>query len=126
MHYQLEPYAQGKLVRILHGRAVDVAVDIREGSPWFGRHVRAELSGQGGEMLWIPPGFAHGFCALEEDTHLLYLQSAEYAPDAEQGIHPLDTALGIDWPTSHEPLLSDKDARLPGLSDCTANFTYVP
>ena len=116
LHYQLPPHAQGKLVRVLAGAAWDVALDLREGSPTFGRHVAVELSADNRHLLWIPPGFAHGFCALEDGTHFLYLQDAEYRPEAERGVHPLDPALGIAWPLpAEELLLSAKDNALPPL-----------
>ena len=121
LHYQLPPYAQGKLVRVAVGAAWDVAVDIRRGSSTFGRWVAAHLTAAGGEMLWIPPGFAHGFLALEEGTHLLYKCTAEYAGAAERGIRWDDSTLALPWPaqdTGGRPLthrVSEKDAALPPL-----------
>lgn len=119
LHFQLPPHAQGKLVRVAVGSAWDVAVDIRRRSSTFGRSVAASLSAEGGEMLWIPPGFAHGFLALEEGTHLLYKCTAEYAGAAERGIRWDDPTLALPWPT-HDPTgrpltyrVSDKDAALP-------------
>ncbi len=125
MHYQLEPHGQGKLVRVLRGAVLDVAIDLRRGSPWFGRHVAAELSAENRSLMWIPSGFAHGFCALEDDTHFLYLQTTEYAPEAEAGVNPFDPALGLEWPFPRDELtLSDKDVDLPPLSSARLNFDY--
>jgi len=125
LHYQLEPHAQGKLVRVLRGAVMDVAIDVRRGSPWFGQHVAIELSAENRQLLWIPPGFAHGFCALEDDTHFLYMQTAEYAPDAEAGINPFDPEIGLRWPFPHDDMtLSNKDLELPALSSALLNFDY--
>ncbi len=125
MHYQLEPAGQGKLVRVLRGAVLDVAIDVRRGSPWFGEHVAVELSGENRNLLWIPAGFAHGFCALEDDTHFLYVLTAEYAPKSEAGINPFDPALGIQWPFGRQELmLSDKDLALPPLTSARLNFAY--
>jgi dTDP-4-dehydrorhamnose 3,5-epimerase len=123
LHYQLRPQAQGKLVRALAGSVVDVAVDLRRDSPSFGNHVAARLDANAHAMMWIPEGFAHGFCALADDTRFLYMQTAEYAPGAERGIHPLDSELAIDWGLP-EPqlLLSAKDRQLPGISDAEHDF----
>jgi dTDP-4-dehydrorhamnose 3,5-epimerase len=116
LHYQLPPHEQGKLVRVVKGRSWDVAVDIRRGSPTFGRWFGLELSGANHAMLWIPGGFAHGFQVLEDDTHLLYQCTAEYHAAAEAGIRWDDPALGITWPL---PIanLSAKDRALPVLAD---------
>lgn len=99
LHYQLPPSGQGKLVRVVAGRVWDVAVDIRRGSATFGRCVGAELSAENGDMLWVPVGFAHGFVALEDDTHLTYKCTAEYDPARERAIRWDDPQLGIYWPT---------------------------
>ena len=126
LHYQLEPHAQGKLVRVLRGSVVDVAVDVRRGSPHYGRHVAIELDARHGGMMWIPPGFAHGFCALEDDTHFLYMQTAEYTPEAEDGFTPLDPELGIAWPFAEADLiLSGKDRELPPLAEARLNFEFA-
>jgi len=125
LHYQLEPHAQGKLVRVLRGSVLDIAVDVRRGSPHYGRHVAIELGADDGRMMWIPVGFAHGFCALTDDTHFLYLQTAEYKLDAEAGFTPLDPELGIEWPFAEEELiLSEKDRELPPLAGARLNFGY--
>ncbi|HEX3593632.1 MAG TPA: dTDP-4-dehydrorhamnose 3,5-epimerase, partial [Polyangiaceae bacterium] len=98
LHYQLEPHGMGKLVRVLSGSAFDVAVDIRRGSPTFGKWVARRLDFESREALWIPPGFAHGFLALEDDTLLLYKCSTTHTPEAERSIHYADPAIGIAWP----------------------------
>src|SRR5437867_11819194 len=111
LHYQLR-HPQGKLVRVTRGAAFDVAVDIRRGSPTFGRWVGAELSADNRRQLWIPEGFAHGFVALEEDTEFLYKTTDVYARECERAIVWNDSALGIRWPkvAGREPLLAPKDA----------------
>ncbi len=117
LHYQLPPHAQGKLVRVVKGSAFDVAVDIRRGSPTFGRWVGATLDARSHRQLWIPPGFAHGFLALEDDTHFLYKTTDFYARDCERAIVWNDPALGIDWPAlGMAPLLAAKDAGAPTLA----------
>ncbi|MEZ0394092.1 MAG: dTDP-4-dehydrorhamnose 3,5-epimerase [Desulfurococcaceae archaeon] len=121
LHYQLKPMEQGKLVTVISGRVVDVAVDIRKGSPWHGKHVIAELAP--GKLLWIPPGFAHGFQALE-DTYLLYLTTKEYSPQHERCIRWDDPELGIPWPIREGVILSERDRRCPGLREAESNFGY--
>lgn len=123
LHYQLNPKAQGKLVRCVRGKIWDVAVDIRKGSPWFGKWVAVELSEVNKLMLWIPPGFAHGFVALKDNTEVIYKVTAEYAPELDRGILWCDPELGIDWPIK-EPILSEKDAKLPRLKDAENNFVF--
>jgi dTDP-4-dehydrorhamnose 3,5-epimerase len=115
LHYQLPPHAQGKLVRVTQGSAFDVAVDIRVGSPTFGQWVGAELSADNKRQLWIPEGFAHGFVALEDNTHFLYKTTDTYAKDCERSILWSDEAIGIEWPLSAEPLVAPKDAAAPTL-----------
>jgi dTDP-4-dehydrorhamnose 3,5-epimerase len=113
LHYQLPPRAQGKLVRVVRGRVWDVAVDIRRSSATWGRWVGAELSAETGEMLWVPPGFAHGFVALEDDTHLTYKCTNEYHKESERAISWDDPDLAIAWPdlpSGAEYRLSEKDA----------------
>jgi dTDP-4-dehydrorhamnose 3,5-epimerase len=114
LHYQLGDPPQAKLVRVVRGRILDVAVDLRRGGPRFGRHVAVELSADNRRQLYLPPGFAHGFCALEP-SDVLYLQSAHYAPELERGVRHDDPRLAIHWPVS-EPLISERDAPLPLLS----------
>jgi dTDP-4-dehydrorhamnose 3,5-epimerase len=123
LHYQIEPHAQGKLVHVVRGRAFDVAVDIRRGSPTFGQWVGRELSGDTGLALWVPPGFAHGFLALEDDTLLLYKCTAHYAPEAERAIHYACPELAIAWPEK-ATAVSEKDEAAPNLPDAECNFAY--
>ncbi|MGG5811730.1 dTDP-4-dehydrorhamnose 3,5-epimerase [Falsiroseomonas sp. CW058] len=116
LHFQAPPHAQAKLVRVTRGAILDVAVDLRRGSPHFGRHVAVALVAGDGRALYVPAGFAHGFCTLERDTEVAYKASDFYAPDADGGVLWNDPELGIDWPVAaHEAVLSDKDRRLPEL-----------
>ena len=118
LHFQLPPRAQGKLVRVLRGRILDVAVDIRTGSASFSRHVAMELSAENGLMLYVPVGFAHGFATLEPDTEVAYKVSDTYAPDCDRGLAWDEPALGIDWGiATGDAVLSDKDRRHPRLAD---------
>ena len=111
LHYQLPPHAQGKLVRVVRGSAFDVAVDLRRGSPTLGRWFGVTLDARTHQQLWIPPGFAHGFLALEDDTHFLYKTTDYYARDCERAIAWNDPAIGVDWPAlGSAPLLAAKDA----------------
>lgn len=111
LHYQLPPHAQGKLVRVTQGAAFDVAVDMRKGSPTFGQWVSAELNSQNKHMLWIPEGFAHGFVALEDNTHFQYKTTDFYAKECERAIKWNDANLSINWPTNISFLVSNKDAK---------------
>lgn len=122
MHYQLEPFAQTKLIRVLTGRILDVVVDIRRGSPTFGRHVGVELTADGLEQLFIPAGFAHGFCTLEPNTTVAYKVDALYSRECERAILWNDPALGIGWPAMAGASVSDKDAVAPRLADATDLF----
>jgi dTDP-4-dehydrorhamnose 3,5-epimerase len=127
MHFQRPPHAQAKLIRCTHGSVLDVAVDIRAGSPWFGKHVAVVLSAENGCQLYVPAGFAHGFCTLEPNSELQYKVSDYYAPDCDAGIMFDDSALGIDWPVAGgKAILSDKDRRLPKLADLPDQFVYTP
>lgn len=110
LHYQLAPHAQGKLVRVTQGAVFDVAVDIRKGSLTFGQWVGVELSSENKHMLWIPEGFAHGFVALEDDTHFLYKTTDYYAKDCERSMLWNDNQLAICWPILDGLLISEKDA----------------
>ncbi|BAA80164.1 dTDP-4-dehydrorhamnose 3,5-epimerase [Aeropyrum pernix K1] len=123
LHYQLKPHEQGKLVYVLYGRVLDVAVDIRKGSPWYGKHVSAEL--KPGMALWIPPGFAHGFQALE-DALFLYLVTKEYFKDSERCIKWNDPNLEIKWPIIDDDkvIVSGKDRNCPPLKEAETNFSY--
>jgi len=119
LHYQLPPHAQGKLVRVVHGAAFDVAVDIRRGSPTFGQWDGVELSALNKRQLWIPEGFAHGFLALQDDTHFLYKTTDVYAKECERSMRWDDPALGIDWPLPpgiRAPIVAPKDAAAPLLA----------
>ncbi|WP_131114092.1 dTDP-4-dehydrorhamnose 3,5-epimerase [Lichenihabitans psoromatis] len=125
LHFQRPPTAQGKLIRAIRGAIFDVAVDIRQGSPTFGRHVWARLDGVDGDQLWVPPGFAHGYCTLEPDTLVAYKVTNPYSPADDGGILWNDPALGIAWPLgAGGAVLSDKDTKLPVLADLPAVFTY--
>ena len=116
LHYQIAPRAQAKLVRVVRGSIFDVAVDIRRGSGSFGRYVATVLSAENRRMLYIPQGFAHGFCVLEDETEVLYKASDIYSPEHERGILWSDPAIGIDWPQM-EFSLSDKDKKHPRLNE---------
>jgi dTDP-4-dehydrorhamnose 3,5-epimerase len=118
LHYQLPPHAQGKLVRVVQGAAWDVAVDIRRGSATFGRWAGVELTADNRRQLWIPPGFAHGFVALVDDTHFLYKTTDVYAKDCERSIRWDDPAIAIAWPLpgGRAPRLAPKDAGAPRLA----------
>lgn len=124
LHYQLKPYEQGKLVTVVKGRVVDVAVDIRVGSPWFGKYVMVELRADEPRMLWIPPGFAHGFQALEDDTLFLYLQTKEYNQQSERCVAWNDPELNIPWPIKEGVIVSEKDSKCPPLRRAETNFNY--
>jgi dTDP-4-dehydrorhamnose 3,5-epimerase len=115
LHFQ-EPTAQGKLVQVLRGSVFDVAVDIRRGSPTFGRWFGLELDGESMTQLWIPPGFAHGFCVTSDEADFVYKCTAPYAPAHERAIRWDDAQLGIRWPVER-PLLSPKDAAAPSLAE---------
>ncbi len=116
LHFQKEPRAQGKLVRVVKGRAWDVAVDIRPNSPTYKKWLGMELSGDNRLMLYIPPGFAHGFASLSDEVHLLYKCTQEYDPVLDAGIRWNDPDLAIEWPVK-EPILSPKDEVLPFLNE---------
>jgi dTDP-4-dehydrorhamnose 3,5-epimerase len=122
LHYQLD-HPQGKLVRVVSGRIFDVAVDIRKGSPYFGHCTGVELSGENQLQLYIPPGFAHGFCVLSEQVDFLYKCTDYYMPGDEYGIAWNDPALAIAWPEM-DYLLSDKDRRYPVLAEARHLPTY--
>lgn len=125
LHYQKAPYAQAKLVRVLSGRILDVAVDMRKGSPYFGKHVTVELSAENKKQLYIPRGFAHGFVILSETAEFFYKCDNLYHPEADRGIAFDDPALGIDWGIDKNCIiLSDKDKKHPALADADNNFVY--
>ena len=125
LHYQLHPAAQTKLVRVIQGKVLDVAVDIRKNSPTFGQHVAVELSGENKKQILIPRGFAHGFVVLEDDTVFAYKVDNYYSPENDRGIAYNDEALNIDWIVPHAELnLSAKDKVQPLLKDTTDLFEY--
>jgi dTDP-4-dehydrorhamnose 3,5-epimerase len=125
LHYQIAPAAQTKLVRVIQGRVLDVSVDIRKGSPTFGKHVAVELSAENKRQLLIPRGFAHGFVVLEDNTVFAYKVDNYYSPEHDRGILFNDEALGIDWKIPKEELLlSAKDKAQPTLSQTDDMFEY--
>lgn len=116
LHYQLAPHAQTKLVRVIQGRVLDVAVDIRRNSPTFGQHVSVELSGENKKQLLVPRGFAHAFVVLEDNTTFAYKVDNYYSPECDRGIAFNDIDLNIDWLLEHNELnLSEKDTKQPKL-----------
>ena len=124
LHFQTVPAVQEKLVRVARGSALDVAVDIRHGSPTFGKWVSAVLSADNWHQLFVPAGFAHGFCTLEPDTELIYKTSDYYAPEYDRGIAWDDPDLAIDWPIGRdEAVFSAKDAAQPRLANLPMYFT---
>ncbi len=125
LHYQLAPAAQTKLVRVIQGRVLDVAVDIRKGSPTFGKHVAVELTSENKRQLLVPRGFAHGFVVLEDDTVFAYKVDNYYSPENDRGIAFDDATLGIEWQVPHAELnLSEKDKKQPLLSETDDIFDY--
>jgi dTDP-4-dehydrorhamnose 3,5-epimerase len=122
LHYQRAPHAQDKLVRVVRGAILDVAVDIRAGSPTFGKSQLAKLTAENGNQLLIPKGFAHGFVTLEPDTEVLYKVTDYYAPDCDAGIAWNDPDLALDWQLTGEPMLSDKDRVLPAFAALPAGL----
>ncbi len=127
LHFQAPPMAQAKLIRVVRGAAYDVAVDIRVGSPTYGRHVAVELSAANWQQLWIPQGFAHGFLTLEPDTELEYKLTTHYSAEHDRGIAWNDPDLAISWPLHvGGPLLSHKDGAQPAFSKLPAYFQWSP
>ncbi len=117
LHYQAQPYPQAKLVRCIKGRIYDIAVDLRKNSPTFKKYVKAELSEENMQMLYIPEGFAHGFVALSDEVEILYKASGEYNALADRGILWNDEDINIDWGIDFEPILSEKDKNQPTLKE---------
>ncbi|WP_372891613.1 dTDP-4-dehydrorhamnose 3,5-epimerase [Rhodosalinus sp.] len=124
LHYQAPPHAQIKLVRCGRGRLFDVAVDMRRGSPTYGRWWGCELSFENGRQLLVPEGFLHGFMTLEPDTEIVYKCSDYYAPDCDGAVRWDDPAIGIDWPEVGSPILSGKDAAAPRLAEVESPFAW--
>jgi dTDP-4-dehydrorhamnose 3,5-epimerase len=126
LHYQLEPYAQSKLVRVIYGKVLDIAVDIRKGSPTYGKYIAVELSGENRRQLFMPGGFAHGFYVMSETAVFTYKVDNPYTPACERGILFNDPAIGVDWriiPGS-KVNTSEKDMNAPLLNDAENNFIY--
>ncbi len=118
LHFQAPPHAQGKLLRVTRGSIFDVAVDLRARSPTFGKHVSTALSAESCLQIWVPPGFAHGYCTLEPNTEVFYKVTAYYAPTSDRGIKWDDGALGIEWPLDFNgAIVSDRDRSHPALKD---------
>jgi dTDP-4-dehydrorhamnose 3,5-epimerase len=127
LHFQIAPFAQAKLLRVTAGSILDVAVDIRCGSPSYGRHVAVVLSATDWNQIFIPDGFAHGYCTLEPNTEVLYKVNTYYSPKHDRGLLWNDPALGIAWPVSaDEALVSDRDRKHPVLSRLPQHFRYEP
>ncbi|HZD04113.1 MAG TPA: dTDP-4-dehydrorhamnose 3,5-epimerase [Longimicrobiales bacterium] len=124
LHYQAPPMAQEKLIRVMRGSVLDVAVDIRVGSPTYGTWTSVEVSAERWNQVFVPAGFAHGFCTLEPDTHVLYKVSAPWAPELEAGLAWDDPDLAIRWPPLERYLLSDKDRALPAFAGLESPFRY--
>ncbi len=125
LHFQAPPHAQGKLIRVTKGAILDVAVDIRRGSPTYGQHVAVTLSAENWAQLWIPVGFAHGFCTLQPNTEVLYKVTDYYAPECDRGVAWDDPGLSIDWPVSpKDAVLSQKDREHPTLAELPTYFEY--
>jgi dTDP-4-dehydrorhamnose 3,5-epimerase len=123
LHCQIDPYAQGKLVRCVRGAIWDVAVDARRDSPTLGQWVAAELSAENWAQLWVPPGFLHGFCTIEPDCEVLYKVTGLYSRESERGVRWDDPTLAIPWPVAAEQaVLSDKDRQLPSWAETGALF----
>ncbi|MDF1498579.1 MAG: dTDP-4-dehydrorhamnose 3,5-epimerase [Patescibacteria group bacterium] len=123
LHYQKQPKAQAKLVRCTNGEIFDVAIDIRKGSPTFGKWVSAVLSAENKKMLYIPIGFAHGFCVISDQAEINYKSSDEYAPETEGAICWNDSSIGISWPIEN-PIISEKDGQNKTLAEAVNNFVY--
>lgn len=125
LHFQSEPHSQGKLVRCTTGALFDVAVDIRRGSPTYGQWVTETLTPDNGKQLWVPPGFAHGFCSLQPDTVVCYKVTSYYNADCEKGLAWDDPAIGVTWPSVADPeTLSGKDREQPLLADLPEYFSW--
>jgi dTDP-4-dehydrorhamnose 3,5-epimerase len=127
LHFQIPPMAQAKLVRVVEGSVLDVAIDVRRGSPTYGRHVSRVLSAKNQEQLFVPEGFAHGFCTLEDGAVVIYKVSNFYSPAHERGIRWDDALLAIDWGIAADnALLSSRDQKHPGFADLPPFFEWIP
>jgi dTDP-4-dehydrorhamnose 3,5-epimerase len=125
LHFQKPPFAQGKLIRVVRGSILDVAVDIRKGSPAYGQHVAVKIDATEGSQLWVPAGFLHGFCTLEDETEVLYKATSYFSSGHDAGVCWNDPELAINWPVDAATVvLSEKDQRLPRLRDLPDFFTY--
>ena len=127
LHFQIPPHEQGKLIRVVRGAVLDGVVDLRHGSPAFGQAIGIELSSENWRQLYVPPGFAHGFCTLTQNAEVLYRMTQYYASSADRGLAFDDPELAIDWPV--EPtlaILSDRDRRHPRLGDLPVHFRFEP
>jgi dTDP-4-dehydrorhamnose 3,5-epimerase len=125
LHFQAPPHDQAKLVRVVRGAILDVAVDIRHGAPSFGKHVTCVLSASNWSQLWVPRGFAHGFCTLEPNTEVIYKVTDYYAPASDRGLRWDDPELAIAWPVaSDDAILSPKDRTHPALAESPVHFCY--
>lgn len=123
LHYQKNPMAQAKFMQVIHGRIFDVAVDLRRGSPAYGKWVGETLSSQEPKILYIPEGIAHGFCVLSDEALIMYYCTGVYSPDDERGVFWSDPELAIQWPIS-DPLVNIRDSKLPLFKDADNNFVY--
>jgi len=127
LHYQLDPFAQTKLVRVVQGSVIDIVVDIREGSPAFGKYFRIELTEQNKKQLLVPKGMAHGFSVISKTAEFLYKVDQVYDKASERSIHPVENELELDWGLPKELVtLGPKDADAPDFENCDRNFTYQP
>jgi len=126
LHYQIHPFPMGKLVKCVSGRIFDVGVDIRKGSPHFGKWYGEILSGENHKMLYLPPGFAHGFLSLEDNTEVIYACTGAYSAENERAILWNDPAIGIKWPIEQvgKVIVSERDQKHPGLKNAETNFTF--
>ena len=125
LHFQTPPQAQAKLIRCLRGEIFDAIVDIRKGSPTYGKSLGVRLTANGGEQLYVPHGFAHGYQTLRTDTRVAYKVSSPYAPEAERGLFWADTSAAIDWPKPADAVMNGRDFNWPGLADLDSPFEWA-